>query len=212
MPGKYESKRSRSGGDKLTPFHAARIISLPGRCRALFYLISPAVEYPSLGSSRFKLVDCASPRGALFERGAISLRMSAGPAHGPACPRRGFTLVEVIVVLLLLGLAAAFAAPVFLAPDRNESGLVTVVRGARQLAERRGENLHLDMGPDGRWSVTGAASLEEGTLAEGELADYDGPRFRLVLSPIGTCALDVRSLRVTSTVQVDPLTCEIDRP
>jgi hypothetical protein len=120
--------------------------------------------------------------------------------------------VEVIVVLLLLGLAAALAAPVFLVPERNEPGLVTVVRGARQLAERRGENLYLDMGPEGRWSVMGAASLEEGALADGELSDYDGPEFRLVLSPIGTCALDVRSSRAASTVRMDPLTCEVEAP
>jgi prepilin-type N-terminal cleavage/methylation domain-containing protein len=127
-------------------------------------------------------------------------------------PRRGFTLVEVIVVLLLLGLVAALAAPVFILPDREKAGLATVVRGARHLAERRGENLYLDMGPEGRWSVTGAASLEEGRLAEGELPDYDGPRFRLVLAPIGTCALDVRSSRAASLVRVDPLTCEVEGP
>jgi hypothetical protein len=121
-------------------------------------------------------------------------------------------LVEVIVVLLLLGLAAALAAPVLILPDRDEAGLVTVVSGARQLAERRGENLYLDVGPAGQWSVTGAVSLEEGALVEGKLADYDGPRFRLVLSPIGTCALDVRSSRAASTVRVDPLTCEVEAP
>jgi hypothetical protein len=116
------------------------------------------------------------------------------------------------VVLLLLGLAAALAAPVFILPERGESELVTVVRGARQLAERRGENLYLDMGPEGRWSVTGAASLEEGRLAEGELSEYDGPRFRLMLSPIGTCALDVRSSGAASMVRVAPLTCEVEGP
>jgi prepilin-type N-terminal cleavage/methylation domain-containing protein len=129
-----------------------------------------------------------------------------------AASRRGFTLVEIIVVLLLLGLAAALAAPVFIVPDSDEDALTTVIRGARQLAERRGENLYLDMGEEGRWTVMGAASLEEGALADGELSDYEGPRFRLVLSPIGTCALDVRSSQAASIVRVDPLTCEVEGP
>lgn len=126
--------------------------------------------------------------------------------------RGGFTLVEVIVVLLLLGLAAALAAPVFMAPQQDEAALATLVRSVRQLAERRGETLYLDMGREGRWSVVGSSSQEEGGLMEGELEDYEGPAFRLVLSPIGTCALDVRSSPAASALPVHPLTCELEGP
>jgi hypothetical protein len=116
------------------------------------------------------------------------------------------------VVLLLLGLVAALAAPVFILPDRDETGLRAVVRGARQLAERRGENLYLDMDSEGGWSVTGASSLAVGALADGELSSYEGPPFRLMIAPIGTCDLDVRSSHAASTVRLDPLTCEIEGP
>ena len=83
--------------------------------------------------------------GATFETGTIRLRPSAtagvrasalrGRQMPVRRPRRGFTLVEVIVVLLLLGLVAALAAPVFILPDREKAGLAAVVRGARHLAE-----------------------------------------------------------------------------
>ncbi len=108
--------------------------------------------------------------------------------------RAGLTLIEVIVVLLLLGLAAALAAPAFVARQADaESQLASVIRGARELAERRGEIVHLQVGASGVWQVEGAASPEAGVLARGRLDEFAAPPFTLVLAPIGTCDFDVRS-------------------
>ncbi len=125
----------------------------------------------------------------------------------------GFTLVEVIVVLVLLGLAAALAAPAFLSREpAAESQLAAVVRGSRELAERRGEVVHLRVRSSGEWRVEGAASASAGTLAQGRLDDFAGPRFTLVVSPIGTCAFDVRSAGAANVIAIDPLTCEVRAP
>ncbi len=125
----------------------------------------------------------------------------------------GFTLVEVIVVLVLLGLAAALAAPAFLGREpAPESQLAAIVRGARELAERRGEIVHLRVSSAGEWQVEGAASPSAGTLAEGRLDDFAGPRFTLVVAPIGTCAFDVRSAGAANVIAIDPLTCEVRAP
>lgn len=134
---------------------------------------------------------------------------SPGPRSG-RLDHHGFTLVEVIVVLVLLGLAAALAAPAFLSREREpESQLATIVRGVRELAERRGEIVHLRVGASGDWQVEGAASPAAGTLAEGRLDDFAGPGFTLVVAPIGTCAFDVRSSGAARFIAIDPLTCEV---
>ncbi len=116
-------------------------------------------------------------------------------------------------MLVLLGLAAALAAPAFLSRERApESQLAVIVRGARELAERRGEIVHLHVNSSGDWQVEGASSPAAGTLAEGRLDDFAGPRFTLVVAPIGTCAFDVRSAIAASVIAIDPLTCEVQAP
>lgn len=147
-----------------------------------------------------------------FRNTMISPRYRGSGAARPD-RRAGFTLVEVIVVLVLLGLAVALAAPAFLAREpAPESQLAAIVRGARELAERRGEIVHLRVGSSGEWQVEGAASPGAGYLAQGRLDDFAGPRFTLVVAPIGTCAFDVRSASAASVIAIDPLTCEVESP
>ncbi len=125
--------------------------------------------------------------------------------------RRGaFTLVEVIVVLILLGLAAGLVAPAIIFSDREpQSQLAQVIAGTRDLAARRGESLHMHVAASGDWTVEGAASIAEGALASGRIDDFPGPSFTLVVSPIGTCGFDVRSSEAARAFPVDPLTCEL---
>ena len=76
----------------------------------------------------------------------------------------------------------------------------------------RGEVVYLRIAPTGRWYLQGAASLREGVLAQGLLEHFQGPEATLVLSPIGTCAFDVRSGEGTQAIALDPLTCEARSP
>ncbi len=127
--------------------------------------------------------------------------------------RSGFTLLEVLVVLILMGLAAGLAAPALVQPRRTEdSTLPTLIARARGVAVSRGEIVYLRIAPTGRWHLQGAASLREGDLAQGRLEGFQGGDITLVFSPIGTCAPDVRSARGTQAVTLDPLTCEVRSP
>ena len=122
----------------------------------------------------------------------------------------GFTLVEVVVVLILLGLAAGLVAPAIIFRDGDEqSQLAQVIAGTQDLAAQRGETMHLRVAGSGEWSVEGAASIEQGVIAGGRIDDLQGPPFTLVISPIGTCGFDVRSSDAALAFPVDPLTCEL---
>lgn len=126
---------------------------------------------------------------------------------------RGFTLLELIVVLLLMGVAAGLVIPALLPPrSADSSPLSDLVRSARQTAARRGEMLYVSISASGQWRFDGAASLEEGPLATGALVDYQAPGGTLVVSPIGTCAFDVRSGAAAQAIPLDYLTCEVRSP
>lgn len=123
----------------------------------------------------------------------------------------GFTLVEVIVVLILLTLAAALVAPAFIFRERGpESGLASVISNAQELAVRRGETLYLQLDGTGRWTVVGAASPSEGIIAEGHLDTGESlPAFTLVLGPLGSCGFDTRSGAAARLIPIDPLACRL---
>lgn len=128
--------------------------------------------------------------------------------------RGGFTLLEVIVTLILLGLASALVAPalVFRDGDNPRGSLSSVVLGARKLAMRRGETLQLRIGADGRWRVTALTSQQGEALASGELSeDPLPPESILLVSPLGSCGFDVWSAPVAEAVPIDPLNCEVGR-
>jgi prepilin-type N-terminal cleavage/methylation domain-containing protein len=127
--------------------------------------------------------------------------------------RRGFTLVEILVVLILMGLLAGLVGPAFLPPRRPpESGLATLVRRAQDIAAQRGETVFLALAAGGAWRMDGAASLEAGAIATGRLDGYAAPAGTLVVSAVGTCAWDVRSTAAAQAVPLDPLTCTLPAP
>ncbi len=126
---------------------------------------------------------------------------------------RGFTLVELLVVLTLLGMAAALVGPALIArPPDEESATRRVVRGARELSARRGEAIRLRIDGGGAWRVEGTVTPSEGPLAAGHIEAYEGAPFTLIVSPLGTCGFDVRSLGAASRIALDPLTCELGQP
>lgn len=139
------------------------------------------------------------------------------PADTLACmiresPARGFTLIELLVVLLLLGLAAALAAPALRTRKPGRTGLESLVSTARGTAVRRGETLYLQIAASGEWRLEGGASPPVKPLASGRLAPFTGLPLTLLLSPVGTCAFDARSGAAARTIQLDPLTCDIADP
>ena len=124
--------------------------------------------------------------------------------------RSGFTLVEMVVVLLLISLSAVLVAPaLFRQPKAAEPPLAPLLRTTRETAVRRAEVVYLHIATGGEWRVQGAASPEQEALATGRLAGFGGPPLTLVFSPIGTCAFDARSAGIARTLILEPLTCEL---
>jgi len=115
------------------------------------------------------------------------------------------------VVLILIGLAAALVAPALIAP-RREPDLKALLGRARDAAARRGEMVYLQIEPSGTWRLEGGANPLEGTLASGRIEPFLTAPATLVVSPLGSCAFDVRSGAAAQVVALDQLTCEIRAP
>ena len=128
-------------------------------------------------------------------------------------PRRsGFTLIEILVVLILMGLAAALVAPALLPHHHDQSALSALLASAREVAARRGEVVYLHIDPTGQWRMEAGANPLAGTLATGSVPPFLAASVTLMVSPLGSCAFDVRSAAAAGAVALDPLTCQIRSP
>jgi len=129
-------------------------------------------------------------------------------------PRRsGFTLIEILVVLILMGLAAALVAPALLPHHHHDqSALSALLASAREVAARRGEVVYLHIDPTGQWRMEAGANPLAGTLATGSVPPFLTASVTLMVSPLGSCAFDVRSAAAAGAVALDPLTCQIRSP
>jgi prepilin-type N-terminal cleavage/methylation domain-containing protein len=126
--------------------------------------------------------------------------------------RAGFTLIEILVVLLLIGMAAAVAMPALLRSRAPESSLKTLFGNAREAAIRRGETVYLRIGSNGEWRIDGSAVPgASDSLLTGQMERLPAP-LTLLVSPTGTCMLDVPSAMAAPELQLDPLTCELAVP
>lgn len=124
----------------------------------------------------------------------------------------GITLLELLLVITLLALGAALAAPVFLARgDTATTPLTEPLRAARGNAVRRAETLHLSVSTAGQWRLD-AASDSTAPLTTGVASGYRGPAVTVIVSPLGTCGLDVTSAAAAPALSIDPLTCTIALP
>ena len=136
--------------------------------------------------------------------------MSASVSSSSIRRRAGFTLIEIAVVLILMGVAVALVAPAFVSRrPADERGLAAVVRTARGAAIKRGETVTLRVDPAGRWELLGQASKGDGPLAVGRLPAAPGDAITLDVSPLGTCAPGVDSASAALASLVDPFTCEV---
>jgi prepilin-type N-terminal cleavage/methylation domain-containing protein len=124
--------------------------------------------------------------------------------------RRGFTLVEILVVLILIGLMIGLVAPAVIPPRANDdptSRLRQLVRSSSAAAVKRGEIVRLTLHPTGDWEVLGIASAPPDSIAAGRL-DISGLGMTLLFSPLGTCSPDFVSEKATAPLGFDLLTCD----
>jgi prepilin-type N-terminal cleavage/methylation domain-containing protein len=122
----------------------------------------------------------------------------------------GFTLIEMLVVLVLLGMAAALAAPALRSFDPPRPALSSLIPGTRDAAARRGETVYLRIAKSGEWRMEGAASSDAGPLASGRVDPFPGLPLTIIVSPLGSCAFDLRSTEAARSIRLDPLTCKVD--
>ena len=125
----------------------------------------------------------------------------------------GFTLLELVVVLVLLALAAGLAAPALRrAGAPRETGLGILLLSAREAAARRGETIRLTVSESGAWSIEGVGSPAEGPIQAGEIEPFRGVPLTLVVSPVGSCGFDARSASAAEVIPLDPLSCTLLPP
>jgi prepilin-type N-terminal cleavage/methylation domain-containing protein len=96
----------------------------------------------------------------------------------------GFTLLEILVTLLVLGLAAALVVPVFRTDTPPDDDLRAVLAGARETAVRRAQTLVLSVDHRGGWRIT--AAHDSNTVASGQFRDGTG-NLQLRVNPLGAC-------------------------
>jgi prepilin-type N-terminal cleavage/methylation domain-containing protein len=123
----------------------------------------------------------------------------------------GYTLLEIAVVLLLIGMAAALAAPVLLRLNPGRSGFEELIATGREAAVRRGEVLYLRVSTSGQWSLEAASAPTADPLANGHI-DAVGSPLTLMFQPNGSCMFDVATVSRGTTLRLDPLTCEVQLP
>ena len=106
-------------------------------------------------------------------------------------------------------MTAAFALPTLLRPRDPDPGLETLVISAREAAIPRGETVFLRIGSSGEWRIDGSSATGEfGSRLVGRMESLPAP-LTLLVSPTGTCMLDVPSIMAAPDIQLDPLTCEV---
>jgi prepilin-type N-terminal cleavage/methylation domain-containing protein len=97
--------------------------------------------------------------------------------------RHGFTLLEQLVVLVLLGVGAAIVAPMFRLPAPSASSS-TPIEKARALAVRRGEAMRLEAAGRTGWAVRATSDTSDSVLLTGSSA---APPRRMLISALGAC-------------------------
>ncbi|MEO6055408.1 MAG: prepilin-type N-terminal cleavage/methylation domain-containing protein [Gemmatimonadales bacterium] len=135
------------------------------------------------------------------------------PGHRGAVA--GFTLLEVVVVLILLGIASAVVAPSLLvrpSPASAEAMMQALVRNAREAAIRRGEMVRLTVHRSGEWQATAGTPPTRELLMSGRLTRPPVLPADLLFSPLGTCAPSIQSDGGAPFGAFDSLTCESPPP
>ena len=141
--------------------------------------------------------------------------MPATPSFPPLPVRRGVTLLELLVVLVLMGIAAVVVAPALSRPvlppaSGGTDAVAELVASARRAAIRRGEPVRLRLAPDGVWALVAdrnGAVIASGRVPAGRPDDAETVDVRI--DAMGSCtpagALNARLQRTERAF--DPLAC-----
>jgi len=103
--------------------------------------------------------------------------------------RSGVTLLELLVVISLLGLVLAIAAPALIFPkEKQETEIAKVVGTARRAAILRGEPVTIAFNGSA-WRIESDAAPTAPPIGAGSFSRLVAT-FRLHVSPLGTCVVD----------------------
>ena len=109
--------------------------------------------------------------------------------HRSGARRCGFTLLELIVALVVMGVISALVAPSLGAPRERGGGgeLGQVLQAVRGAAIARAQTLSLTVGDDGAWTLTPLAPDDSMVVLRGQLDAPPSAGFRLQLTAVGAC-------------------------
>lgn len=122
--------------------------------------------------------------------------------------RPAFTLIEIVVVLAILGIALSIAGPTLMRPVAADN-LQSVIDRTRNLALRRAEPVTLVVAADGKW-VAFAARTGSDPVGSGNVGEQNPPAMRIDISALGLCTADDTSAGGTaSPVTLNPFACTV---
>lgn len=114
----------------------------------------------------------------------------------------GFTLLEIVVTLVLLGLAAALVAPAFRSETSPDEGLRSILALTREAAVRRSQSLVLEVDARGSWRIVAAG--DSTSISSGRFVD--GTRgLRIRVNPLGACFNE----GAVGTISLDAIACTV---
>jgi prepilin-type N-terminal cleavage/methylation domain-containing protein len=120
------------------------------------------------------------PADSFRDRGAAR---PGRPARAPA----GITLLELVVVLAVMGLAAALVAPATVTRVSDASTLTAVVDAGRANAIGRAQSLALTVGATGEWALRPLPPDDSVLVLAGVLEERPPRALRIILGPLGNC-------------------------
>lgn len=161
---------------------------MSNRFLSSLYFPSPT-ELTSLPRTR----DCQS---------VTHLKLCSLPDLPPCWLRRGVTLLELLVVLTLMGVAAAVVSPMLSRPSAGQASAADVlIANVRLQALTRAEALRLTVQSNGNWMVHSARTrlaVDSGSLS------VSSTSFAIVLDALGRC---IPAHAAVTPSAYDPLLC-----